>query len=111
MTAENAAKIRADFAQAVNMTAAELENWLTTAESKGVGQKSAQHVESVGHHSGRKIVKLLRTRTNPTAADEAHMSKVVGYVHRHLAQRPEGDIEETAWRYSLMNWGHDPLKK
>ncbi len=39
------------------------------------------------------------------------MAKVVGYVHRHLAQRPEGDIEETPWRYSLMNWGHDPLKK
>jgi hypothetical protein len=28
----------------------------------------------------------------------------------HLAQRPEGDVEDTRWRYSLMNWGHDPLK-
>ncbi len=39
------------------------------------------------------------------------MRKVVGYVHRHLAQRPSGDAEGTAWRYSLMNWGHDPLAK
>jgi hypothetical protein len=39
------------------------------------------------------------------------MAKVTGYVRRHLAQRPEGDIEETPWRYSLMNWGHDPAKK
>ena len=31
-------------------------------------------------------------------------------VHRHLAQRPSGDIEDTPWRYSLKNWGHDPLK-
>ena len=38
------------------------------------------------------------------------MQKVVSYVHRHLAQHPAGDVEETHWRYSLMNWGHDPLK-
>ena len=44
-------------------------------------------------------------------ADEAHMRKVVGYVHRHLAQRPSGDVRDTAWRHSLMNWGHDPLKR
>jgi hypothetical protein len=31
-------------------------------------------------------------------------------VHRHLAQRPSGDVRETRWRYSLMNWGHDPLE-
>jgi hypothetical protein len=29
---------------------------------------------------------------------------------RHLAQRPSGDVSESAWRYSLMNWGHDPSK-
>jgi len=38
------------------------------------------------------------------------MRKVVGYVHRHMAQRPAGDIEHTRWRKSLMNWGHDPMK-
>jgi hypothetical protein len=26
------------------------------------------------------------------------------------AQRPEGDVKETRWRFSLMNWGYDPLK-
>jgi hypothetical protein len=35
--------------------------------------------------------------------------KVVGYVHRHLAQRPKGDVADTRWRCSLVNWGHDPL--
>ncbi|WP_231974713.1 DUF3140 domain-containing protein [Mycobacterium sp. E1747] len=29
---------------------------------------------------------------------------------RHLAQRPHGNIDESTWRYSLMNWGHDPMK-
>jgi hypothetical protein len=40
------------------------------------------------------------------------MRKVHGYVARHLAQEPGSeDVETSRWRYSLMNWGHDPLKK
>ena len=39
------------------------------------------------------------------------MRKVVGYVHRHLAQGgPAQDVEHSKWRYSLMNWGHDPQR-
>ncbi|GAA3273388.1 DUF3140 domain-containing protein [Dactylosporangium vinaceum] len=102
----------AQFKDAVNMTAAELDRWLRTDESKDVGQKTdSGGGESVGHDSGRRIVKLLHTKKSDlTDADEAHMRKVVGYVHRHLAQRPSGDVRDTKWRYSLMNWGHDPLK-
>jgi hypothetical protein len=101
---------RKDFGEAVNMTASELEKWLGTDESKEVGDKSSG--ESTGHASGRRIVSLLRTkRDDLTAEDFDHMRKVVGYVHRHLAQRPDGDVEDSRWRYSLMNWGHDPLGK
>ena len=107
----NETDVYADFKDAVNMTASELEKWLETDESKQVGQKSPGSAESVGHDSGRKIIKILHAKkADLTDADEAHMRKVVGYVHRHLAQRPQGDVKETAWRYSLMNWGHDPLK-
>jgi hypothetical protein len=35
---------------------------------------------------------------------------VVSYVHRHQAQKPSGDVEDSTWRYSLLNWGHEPLK-
>jgi hypothetical protein len=38
------------------------------------------------------------------------MGRVVGYAHRHQAQKPQSDVEDSNWRYSLMNWGHDPLK-
>ncbi|MFI5492126.1 DUF3140 domain-containing protein [Actinoplanes sp. NPDC051859] len=101
-----------EFRDAVNMTPAELEKWLKTDESHDVGQKSSSSGESVGHDSGRKIIKLLHTKRGDLKdADEAHMKKVVSYVHRHLAQRPTGDVTDTKWRYSLMNWGHDPLKK
>nr|WP_227467825.1 DUF3140 domain-containing protein [Nocardioides lijunqiniae] len=99
-----------DWQDAVNMTAGELEDWLETDESRSVGQKD-DGGESTGHRSGRRIIEILRTRKDDLGDDDVeHMAKVVGYVHRHLAQRPSGDVEDAAWRYSLMNWGHDPLK-
>ncbi|GHB17930.1 MULTISPECIES: DUF3140 domain-containing protein [Streptomyces] len=98
------------FGEAVNMTAGELEKWLKTDESREVGQKDGGG-ESTGHASGRRIVELLRTRKADLGdGDLAHMRKVSGYVRRHVEQRPEGDVTDTRWRYSLMNWGHDPGK-
>jgi hypothetical protein len=100
-----------EFRDAVNMTPGELEKWLEREESKSVGQKSGGG-ESTGHASGRRIVEVTRTKKSDLDEDDyEHMRKVVGYVHRHLAQRPSGDIRDTHWRYSLMNWGHDPLKE
>ena len=104
-------RVRSDFGDAVNMTGRELERWLETEDSKSVGASDGGG-ESVGHESGRRIVAILgKKKDQLTDDDYAHMRKVVGYVHRHLAQRPsEEKVEESRWRYSLMNWGHDPLK-
>ncbi len=104
-------EIAQEFRSVVNMTAKQLENWLDTEESRRVGYKEDGEGESVGHHSGRKIIEILaKKKAEYTEADRRHMAKVVGYIHRHLAQRPEGVSSETPWRASLMNWGHDPLK-
>jgi hypothetical protein len=105
-------KVRADFSAAVNMTAGELAKWLKTAESGKVGWKGADGTrrESVGHASGRRIVQILQMKREELSADDyAHMRKVVGFIRRHSAQRPE-NIYTSRWRYSLMNWGHDPAK-
>lgn len=104
-------EVAVDFKEAVNMTVAELKKWLETNESKDVGFKENDESESVGHESGERIVKLLgKKKADYTDEDLKFMRKVVGYVHRHSAQKPGGDVTETRWRYSLMNWGHDPLK-
>ena len=104
-------KVYRDFARAVNMEPAELEEWLDSEESLKVGWKADGRGESIGHASGRRIVGLLRTRKAELSDDDyAHMRKVVGYVARHAAQRPE-NVVTSRWRYSLMNWGHDPLKE
>ena len=95
----------------VNMPPAELEDWLQTDESKSVGDTAKG--ESTGHQSGRKIVDIKRTNKDDLSQEQwDHMAKVVGYIKRHCAQGgPDEDVEKSAWRYSLMNWGHDPLKK
>ena len=44
-----------------------------------------------------------------TDDDYLHMRKTVGFIRRHVAQQPANPVT-SRWRYSLMNWGHDPLK-
>ena len=115
MAADDHDAIHRAFGEAVNMTPAALEKWLDTDDSKRVGWKGEDGQgtgESVGHQSGRRIVAIKRAHKADLSDDDyAHMRKVVGYVHRHLAQGgPAHDKEHSDWRYSLMNWGHDPAK-
>lgn len=100
-----------EWRELVNMAPAELEDWLQTENSKTVGD--TDNGESTGHKSGRKIVQIKRTnKADLTDEQWSHMAKVVGYIKRHLAQGgPEDDVQHSAWRYSLMNWGHDPLSQ
>ena len=101
-------RIRAEFDEAVNMTPKALEAWLDTDESRSVGQ-SEEDGEATGHKSGRAIVAIRnRKQADLTDDDYAQMKRVVSYVHRHLAQRPKGDVTDTRWSHSLKNWGHDP---
>ncbi|MEE4201880.1 DUF3140 domain-containing protein [Erythrobacter sp.] len=97
------------FYDRVNMQPKELEEWLETEESKSVGD--SDDGESTGHKSGRRIVEIKRTNKDDLTDDQfEHMNKVNNYIKRHLSQQPDGDVEDTDWRYSLMNWGHDPMK-
>ena len=103
-------QVMQEFNEAVNMTPKGLEEWLQTDESKSGGQSDGGG-ESKGHESGRKIVEILKkNKTDYSSDDIDHMRRVVSYVHRHQSQKPEGDMKDSNWRRSLLNWGHDPLK-
>ena len=112
MTDEDREAAAREFAEVVNMSPAELEKWLGTEDSQAVGWTHEGEGEAVGHQSGRRIVEIKRKkRADLSDEDYAHMRKVVGYLHRHMAQGgPAEDKAHSKWRYSLMNWGHDPLK-
>lgn len=103
-------EIYQNFKDAVNMAPKELEEWLETEASKSVGDTDGNK-ESTGHKSGKRIVKIKRKNKDELTDDDYdHMNKVVGYINRHTAQRPDGDVSDTDWAYSLKNWGHDPTK-
>ncbi len=110
------ATIQAEFGRLVNMTTARLRHWLSTEESRSVGMTpdgervtGPGQTEAVGHHMGERILSLRGKAPRELSDDDlADMRKVVGYIHRHTAQRPHGDTTNTRWRRSLMNWGHDP---
>jgi hypothetical protein len=107
----DARAVRREFLRLVNLAPDELAAWLETPESRKVGMVRAGESESVGRQSARRILAILATpEAALSEADYAHMKKVIGYCRRHLAQRPWGDVAATRWRWSLMNWGHDPLK-
>jgi hypothetical protein len=116
MSDDERKSVHAEFDRLVNMTPARLKAWLDSDDSRSVGMtKGGEKVadgsqpESVGHHMGERILEIRgRKRDALTDQDFADMRKVVGYIHRHSAQRPKGDINDTRWRKSLMNWGHDP---
>ena len=100
-----------EWQELVNMTPKEIEDFLETEESKSVGADSGDG-ESKGRKSAKRIVEIKRTNKSDMSEDDwDHVRKVVGYIKRHKAQGgPDEDMEHSDWRYSLMNWGHDPLK-
>ena len=108
--ADDKNEIYSNFNDLVNMSPGELEDWLDKDESKEVGQDSGDG-ESIGRKSAKKIIRIKRKKKDElSTADYDHMQKVVGYIKRHKAQKPESGIKDSPWRYSLMNWGHDPIK-
>ncbi len=101
-------RIEREFQRAVNMTPASLSKWLKSKDSKAMaGRRNAPS----DHWSGLRVLEIKKKKLGDrTPQDYSHMRKVIAYVARHGARRPEGDARNTPWRHALMNWGHDPLK-
>ena len=111
VTTDEQRDLRTEFDRLINMSANELKSWLSTEESKSVGQTKDSDDESIGHQSGEQIVEILnRTSSKLTDEDYQQMQRVVSYVKRHSAQRPK-EVAGSRWAYSLKNWGHDPERK
>ncbi|KAI9839329.1 MAG: hypothetical protein M1837_002214 [Sclerophora amabilis] len=106
-----------EFNELVNMSAAELEDWLKGPASQESGwSKDDGSGESIGHESGRKIIQILTKNPSKEADrydqdDIDHMRKVVAYNKRHLAQEATAKQNTESRSYkSLKNWGHDAQK-
>ena len=103
--------IREEFDALVNLEPSELEAWLKRPESHRVGTTRRGESESVGRQVAKAILAIRsKSVADLSEADYAQMKRVIGFHRRHLANRPHGDISGSRWRWSLMNWGHDPLR-
>jgi hypothetical protein len=95
----------------VNLKPDQLERWLSMPDSKKLGFKDEVKAGTRGHESGKRILKILSKRRDKYTEDDLqHMQTVVGFVRQHRREKPPGDVFASNWRYSLMNWGHDPMK-
>ena len=107
----NVEQVIKEFRTIVNLKPDQLERWLSMPDSKKLGFKDEVKAGTVGHESGRRILKILSKRRDKYTDDDLrHMQTVVGFVQRHRKEKPPGDVFASNWRYSLMNWGHDPMK-
>jgi len=98
-------EVISEWNELVNMSAEELQEWLGSDESVGAGwSKDDGSGETIGHESGRKIIKILESNPDkdPEAYSEddiAHMRKVGLFPNHALIflYRARMHIFESTW--------------
>ena len=97
-----------DFHRVVNMTSAELRDWLSV---QGAGEETEEVPDRAGPHLGHRVLEILgKRRADVTPDDGDVMAQVVDRVTAERREDLEPTAGEAAWRRRLMNVGHDPLK-
>lgn len=97
-----------EFHTVVNMTSAELQDWLLVeaADERNDGVP-AQDEPPLGRH----VVSILgKRRTDLTEDDVRAMQQVVDAVRSQRGEGPDPTADDGHWRHELMRIGHDPLK-
>ncbi|MDF8266332.1 DUF3140 domain-containing protein [Luteipulveratus flavus] len=106
--AEVSDELWGEFHTVVNMTSAELEDWLRVEASQ---ERSEGVPEQDEPHLGRQVVHILgKRRTDLTDEDARNMQTVVDRVRSQRRDDLEPTAGDTGWRHGLMRVGHDPLK-
>lgn len=109
-TAKQIEQVVSEFRLIVNISNEQLERWLNTTESQKL--YLADTAKNANGKNGASVLALLKKRKDKfTEADVDQMQAVVDAIKQRLEKRPKGNIVASNWRYSLMNWGHDPTKR
>ncbi|MFD5451863.1 DUF3140 domain-containing protein [Streptomyces sp. NPDC003470] len=97
-----------DFHRVVNMTSAELADWLRVRDS---GEVTEPLPDDAGPPLGRHVLAILQKRRTDLTEDDLHaMRKVVDTVTSQADLENEPRSDDTRLRHRLMTIGHDPLK-
>jgi Protein of unknown function (DUF3140) len=97
-----------EFHLLVNMTSAELRDWLATEES---GESAEVYPDQAGTPTSRTVLDVLgKRRTDLTEDDARTMRNVVAEIRTARGAEPEPTAGDDSWRRRLMSLGHDPLR-
>lgn len=97
-----------EFHTLVNMTSAELRDWLTTDASR---PDTEAYPDQAGSDRSQAVLHVLsKRRTDLTADDAEVMASVAEEIRAARGDEPEPTAGDDAWRHRLMSIGHDPLK-
>jgi hypothetical protein len=97
-----------DFHRVVNMTSAELRDWLSV---QGAGEETEEVPDRAGPHLGHRVLDILgKRRADVTRDDVDVMARIVDRVTAARREDMEPSAGEDAWRRRLMDIGHDPLR-
>lgn len=97
-----------EFHELVNMSSAELREWLAT---DAAGETSEGLPDQAGSPAGRTVLGVLgKRRTDLTQEDVQTMRNVARIIRSQRGEEPEPAAGDAAWRHRLMSLGHDPLK-
>ncbi|MFE0202305.1 DUF3140 domain-containing protein [Streptomyces sp. NPDC058985] len=97
-----------DFHRVVNMTSAELADWLRVRDS---GELTEPLPDDAGPPLGRHVLSILqKRRTDLTEENLGAMREVVDTVTAQADLENEPRSDDAALRHRLMTVGHDPLK-
>jgi hypothetical protein len=96
------------FHDVVNMTSRELGDWL---RESGAGTDTEPLPDQAEPAVGRQVLAILgKRRVDLTRDDVDVMVGVIDRIRTQRGEQPEPTAGDTAWRHSLMDLGHDPLK-
>ncbi|MEU1056113.1 DUF3140 domain-containing protein [Streptomyces sp. NPDC005876] len=97
-----------DFHRVVNMTSAELADWLRVRDA---GETTEPLPGEAGTPTGQHVLAILRKRrTDLTEDDVRVMREVVDTVTAETDVENEPVAQDAERRHRLMTLGHDPLK-
>lgn len=97
-----------EFHRLVNMTSADLQDWLAVEES---GEAAEGFPDQAGTASSRTVLQVMgKRRTDLTEDDVTTMQNVVDTIRAQRGDDPEPTAGDAEWRRRLMRIGHDPLK-
>lgn len=111
MTTSEQHELIVAFRRRVNMSQADIAEWLRTPEARAAGLGDGSYTPDQGPVAQRIIAVLDKREEQYDEQDIGVMRETVDAIDALEDRRPVEAEAVSEWRYQLMNHGHDPLRE